>query len=197
MKKSSHTNGQGHFCALRKLGSAGLHHGEECLSFNTVARHIVSEASCHQSTARTLVAVAGIVCGVDGVWRNTRRFNSVGALVISEREAMLHVGNRVRLCAQLLYRMRVLGFFEPDTYACATLEGKAAEDYGLLCDINAATYDTDSLTLPQWFDAMEYLIGRGHAGPVLSPQPRLGDTRLVCRNTGADERPVRWDYADQ
>lgn len=180
MKPSNNINGQGHFRALRKLGSAGLNHCGTSLSFDTVARQIVSEASRHQLASRHLTIVTDMVCGVDGFWRDVRRFNSGGAMVISEREVESKVRGKVQLCAHLLYGMRSLGLFEPDAYACAALEEKAAGDSRLRSLIDWATRETGDhvtapMTLAQWFLTMEFLIGGNGVGPI----------RLVCRNTAA------------
>lgn len=178
MKPSPNINGQGHFRALRKLGSAGLNHCGTDLSFDTVARQIVSEASCHQAASRNLVILTDMVCGVDGFWRDVRRFINWGR-VISDQEVFQKVRSRVQLCAHLLHGMRSLGLFEPDASACAALEEKAVGDSRLRSLIDSATRETGDhvtspLTLAQWFQCMEYLIGGQGVGPI----------RLVCRNTG-------------
>jgi hypothetical protein len=171
MTTPSHTNGQGHFRALHKFGSAGLSHCGEYLSFDTLARQIVSEASLHQGAARTLSIIAGFTFGVDGFWRNVRRFNSCGAMVISDGEVFQKVRGKVQLCAHLLHGMRALGFFEPDAYACAALGAKASQDSRLQSLIGSATRETGDhvtapLTLAQWFRCMDYLIGGMGVGPV-------------------------------
>lgn len=179
MKPSNNIIGQGHFRALRKLGSAGLNHCGTDLSFDTLARQIVSEASRHQLASRHLSVITDMVCGVDGFWRDVRRFSNWGR-VLSEREVETKVRGKVQLCAHLLGGMRSLGLFEPDAYACSALQNKAVGDSRLRSLIDSATRETGDhvtspLTLAQWFQCMEYLIGGWGIGPV----------RVVCRNTGA------------
>jgi hypothetical protein len=183
---------------LNRLGYAGLNQPNGGLvSFDAVARFITENAKLNQSAARTLAVLSGLVYGSDGFWRNLKQWGGV----LSQAEVENAVRWRVRLAASLLGRARSMGHFEVDSLLVDALEGSTLGDWRLGADIGSAVrptgdHVTAALSLLDWFRAMDHLIAGGE-GIYSGKNEPLGGFRMVCRNTGADERPVRWDYSGE